>query len=178
MGYIASAQQVYVDVYGLGVWFPLMFGAIALAQSAASFTNSRLVMRLGMRRLSHAALIGFTATSALHLVLTLVFGTLPLPAFGVLLASTFFCFGFVMPNFNALAMEPMGRIAGTASSFVGATTTGLSATLGWAVGQHFAGTTVPLIAGFALYGLAALILVALTERGRLFGGSEETLSGH
>ncbi len=177
MGYIASAQQVYVEVYRLGAWFPLMFGAIALAQSAASFANSRLVMRLGMRRLSHIALAGFTATSAVHLVLVLAFGTLPLALFAGLLASTFFCFGFVMPNFNALAMEPMGRIAGTASSFVGATTTGLAATLGWAVGQHFAGTTVPLLAGFALYGAVALAVVALTERGRLFSEREALVRG-
>jgi DHA1 family bicyclomycin/chloramphenicol resistance-like MFS transporter len=177
MGYIASAQQVYVEVYRLGVWFPLVFGAVALAQSAASFTNSRLVMRLGMRRLSHAALAGFAAISVAHLALTLAFGTLPLAAFGVLLAATFFAFGFVMPNFNALAMEPMGRIAGTASSFVGAATTGLSATLGWAVGQQFDGGTLPLLAGFALYGMAALGLVALTERGRLFAEREEGGAG-
>jgi DHA1 family bicyclomycin/chloramphenicol resistance-like MFS transporter len=173
MGYIASAQQIYVDVYRLGVWFPAVFGAVALAQAAASFANSRLVMRLGMRRLSHAAMIGFTATAVVHLGLLLALGGLPLPAFAGLLALTFFCFGFIMANFNALAMEPMGRIAGTASSFVGTTTTTLSAALGWAVGQQFAGTAVPLLAGFALYGALALALVLWTERGRLFRDPRE-----
>jgi DHA1 family bicyclomycin/chloramphenicol resistance-like MFS transporter len=172
MGYIASAEQIYVGIYGLGVWFPAVFGAIALAQAAASFTNSRLVIRLGMRRLSHTALTGFTVVSAVHLALVLTLGTLPLPVFAGLLGATFFCFGFVMPNFNALAMEPMGRIAGTASSFVGAATTGLSALLGWAVGQHFAGTAVPLLTCFALFGGCALALVAVTERGRLYAEPE------
>lgn len=173
MGYIASAEQIYVGIYGLGVWFPAVFGAIALAQAAASFTNSRLVMRFGMRRLSHLAVTGFTAVSLVHLGLVLALGTLPLPVFAGMLAATFFCFGFVMPNFNALAMEPMGRVAGTASSFVGAATTGLSGLLGWATGHAFAGTTVPLLAGFALFGAVALALVAVTERGRLYGEPAE-----
>ena len=152
-----------------------MFGAVALAQAAASFTNSRLVMRLGMRRLSHTAMIGFTATGLTHLGLALALGGLPLPVFAGLLALNFFCFGFIMANFNALAMEPMGRIAGTASSFVGATTTTLSATLGWVVGQSFAGTVVPLLAGFAVFGAAALGLVLWTERGRLFRDPREVV---
>ena len=72
----------------------------------------------------------------------------------VLLALTLLCFGLMMPNFNALAMEPMGRIAGTASSFVGAVTTGVAAGLGLYVGQHYDGSVLPLVAGFAVFGAA------------------------
>jgi DHA1 family bicyclomycin/chloramphenicol resistance-like MFS transporter len=77
-----------------------------------------------------------------------------------------------MPNFNALAMEPMGRIAGTASSFVGAVTTGLAAWLGWIVGQHYDGSVAPLLAGFAACGVLALLVVIVTENGRLFRVSQ------
>jgi DHA1 family bicyclomycin/chloramphenicol resistance-like MFS transporter len=168
MGYINSAQQVFVDVYGLGAWFPVVFGAAALAMAVASFVNSRLVMRLGMRQIGHAALIGFLGVSTLMLGLTLALGTLPLPVFVGLFALDLFCFGLVMPNFNAIAMEPMGRIAGTASSFIGAVTTVISALLGAVIGQQFDGSIRPLILGFALFGALALAIVLLTERGRLF----------
>jgi DHA1 family bicyclomycin/chloramphenicol resistance-like MFS transporter len=168
MGYINSAQQVFEEVYGLGRLFPIVFGAVALALAVASFVNSRFVMRLGMRRVSHAALLGFAATAALHLALDLAFGQPPLAVFVPLLALALFFFGLIMPNFNALAMEPMGRIAGTASSVIGAVTTALAAWLGWLVGQHFDGTVTPLLIGFAAFAALGLALVLVTERGRLF----------
>jgi DHA1 family bicyclomycin/chloramphenicol resistance-like MFS transporter len=167
MGYINSAQQIFVEVYELGAWFPAVFGLVACAIALASFCNSRLVMRLGMRRISHAALLGFVAVACLHVGLA-AFGRPPLAAFVALLALALFCFGLIMPNFNAIAMEPMGRIAGTASSFVGAVTTALAAVLGLYVGQRFDGSVVPLLAGFAACGTLGLAIVLVTERGRLF----------
>ncbi|MEQ8967346.1 MAG: multidrug effflux MFS transporter [Azospirillaceae bacterium] len=168
MGYINSSEQIFTDIYGVGGWFPILFGGVAAALALASFLNSRLVMRVGMRRLSHGALIGFVVTGLAHLAIRAVFGPPPLVVFVALLALALFFFGIVMPNFNALAMEPMGRIAGTASSFVGAMTTGLGATLGWYIGQHYDGTAAPLVAGFAACGTASLALALATERGRLF----------
>ena len=85
-----------------------------------------------------------------------------------MLALSLFCFGLLMPNFNAIAMEPMGRIAGTASSFIGCVTTALAAVIGLVIGLSFDGTVVPLVAGFAICGLLGLAIVLLTERGRLF----------
>ncbi|HLS58522.1 MAG TPA: MFS transporter, partial [Paracoccaceae bacterium] len=134
--------------------------------SVASFVNSRIVGRFGMRRVSQLALAGFLGTSLLHLAIVVTFGPAPLGFFLLLLALTFFCFGLIMPNFNALAMEPMGRIAGTASSFVGALTTGIAALLGWYIGQQYAGTLMPLLLGFALLGAATAIVVLISERGR------------
>lgn len=168
MGYINSSQQVFVEVYGLGALFPVVFGLVACAIALASFFNSRFVMRLGMRRISHAALIGFVATSLLHLAIEAAFGQPPLPLFVTKLALALFCFGLLMPNFNAIAMEPMGRIAGTASSFIGCVTTALAAVIGLVIGQLFDGTVVPLVAGFAVCGLLGLVIVLVTERGRLF----------
>lgn len=170
MGYINSAEQIFVEVYGLGRLFPVVFGACAAALAVASFLNSRLVGRLGMRRISHGAMLGFAGLSLLHLAIALATGRPPLAVFVVLLALTLLCFGLMMPNFNALAMEPMGRIAGTASSFVGAVTTAVGAALGLVVGQLYDGTVIPLIAGFAASGTAGALIVLLTERWRLFAG--------
>jgi DHA1 family bicyclomycin/chloramphenicol resistance-like MFS transporter len=122
-----------------------------------------------MRRISHGAMLGFAALSIVHLALALALGRPPLAAFVGLLAATLLCFGLMMPNFNALAMEPMGRIAGTASSFVGAVTTTIAALLGLYVGQAFDGTVIPLLTGFVAFGVAGSLIVLVTERGRLFG---------
>ncbi len=169
MGYVNASQQIFEEVYGVGEWFPVLFGVVALALALAAFINIRLVMALGMRRISHAALIGMILVASAHLGLSLAFGPPPLPIFIGLLSVAMFFFGLLMPNFNAIAMEPMGEIAGTASSFVGAVTTAMAAILGWAVGQSFDGSVVPVLAGYAGFGAAAFALVAITERGRLFG---------
>lgn len=169
MSYVNSAEQVFTEVFDAGGWFPVLFGIAAGALAAAAFVNSCLVGRAGMRRLSHGALIGFTVTAAIHLGVAYLMSPPPLWLFMPLLGLDMFFFGFVMPNFNSLAMEPMGEIAGTASSFVGAVMTGLGAVLGWFVGQHYDGTVVPLLVGFTAFGTAALGIVLITERGRLFG---------
>jgi DHA1 family bicyclomycin/chloramphenicol resistance-like MFS transporter len=168
MGYINSAQQVFVEVYRLGAWFPMAFGGVALGVALASFVNGRIVQRVGMRPISHWALVGFVATSLVHLSIDVFVGTPPLAVFVLLLAISLFCFGLLMPNFNAMAMEPMGRIAGTASSFIGALTTGVAAFGGYWIGRAYDGTATPLLAGFAAGGVLSLVLVLVTERGRLF----------
>jgi DHA1 family bicyclomycin/chloramphenicol resistance-like MFS transporter len=168
LSYVGSAQQIFTEVYGFGAWFPVIFGAVTVGMALASLINSRLVMRVGMRRLSHGALIGFAAAGIVLALLSQ--GTEP-PPLGVLigvLSTSLFCFGLIMPNFNALAMEPMGAIAGTASSFVGAVTTGMAASIGWYVGQHYDGTVAPLATGFAVLPVVGLAIVLATERGRLF----------
>lgn len=176
MGYINSAQQVFVEVYDLGALFPIVFGACAIALAVASFVNSRLVGRLGMRRVSHVAVIGFLVSGVIHVAIALTTGV-PLWVFLTLLSASLFCFGLMMPNFNALAMEPMGRIAGTASSFVGAVTTALGAALGLWIGQSYDGTIVPLTIGFAALGAGCLLVVLVTERGRLFRAAPPARAG-
>lgn len=169
MAYINTAEQIYTQVYGFHTLFPIIFGCVALSVAFASFLNSRLVGGIGMRRVSHGALFGFVTAAAINLVIALPGGTAPFRFYVVLVAFCLFFFGLMMPNFNSLAMEPMGHIAGTASSFVGAVTTGIAAALGWYVGQHFAGTPLPLLIGYLAFGALSLTLVLITERGRLFG---------
>ncbi|WP_119459666.1 multidrug effflux MFS transporter [Rhodospirillaceae bacterium SYSU D60014] len=167
MSYIGSAQQIFVDIYQMGELFPLAFGAIAAFMALASFTNARLVGQLGMRRVSHAALLGFLLSCGL-MALAGFPEKPPLFAFCAFLAAAFFFFGLMAPNFNALAMEPLGHIAGVASSFVGFYATAASAFFGWIVGQEFDGTVRPLAIGFTVMAVLALFTVLWTERGRLF----------
>jgi DHA1 family bicyclomycin/chloramphenicol resistance-like MFS transporter len=116
LGYLSSAQQIFQVQYGVGAWFPAYFGGLALALGLASIFNARMVMRFGMYRLSLRALWSLTCLSLLFLVPTIALeGDPPLWALMVFLVPAFFCVGILFGNFNALAMEPMGHIAGTAA---------------------------------------------------------------
>ena len=173
-GFINSAQQIFADVFGKPQLFTVIFAGIAAFMGVASLVNARVVGRLGTRPVSHTALIGYLVATLLHAVIALS-GAETIWSFAVFQAAMMFCFGLVGANFGALAMEPLGHVAGTASSVQGFVTTAGGALLGFYVGQHFNGTTVPLVLGFAAYGLASLGLVILAERGRLFrrvGGSK------
>ncbi len=168
-GFINSAQQVYVGIYGLGLWFPVAFAAVAAFMSLSSFLNSRLVGRFGMRKLSHGALVGFIAVNAIWLTCQILWnGPMPFPLFITLFALAMFQFGWIGSNFNTLAMEPLGHVAGTASSVLGFMGTVGGAVLGAIIGQAFDGTALPMIGGFFLVSLMGLVFVLVAEKGRLF----------
>ncbi|SIQ84078.1 MFS transporter, DHA1 family, bicyclomycin/chloramphenicol resistance protein [Paracoccus thiocyanatus] len=171
-GFINTSQQIYVDIYGLGALFPLAFAFQASLMAVSSYTNSRMVRRIGMRRLSHAAILIFTAVSGLWLVLAL---TLPMPLwlFMTLLCVIMFMFGWSASNMNSLSLEPLGAVAGTASSVFGFIQTVGGAVLGTIVGSFFDGTVVPIAAGYVVFGLLALGCILIAEKGRLFGVGEE-----
>lgn len=164
LAYVASAQQIFVDIFDLGQAFPIVFGAVASVMAVASFMNARLVGRLGMRRVSHTALAGFLVVSLL-LAATEVLGVANLGevaglvAFVGLVAILFFLFGFIAPNFNALAMEPQGQNAGMASSVIGSLSTAIGAVTGGLIGRSFDGTALPLALGFAGCSLITVAIV-------------------
>ncbi len=166
-GFINSAQQIYVGIYDLGVWFPVVFAVVASMMSVASFANSKLVMRFGMRRMSHGALIGFTTVSAI-LALLASFGAVPFLIFVSLFAIAMILFGMIGSNFTSIGMEPLGALAGTASSVQGFFQTMGGAVVGGIIGQAFDGTVFPISLSFALVGLASLCCVLIAERGKLF----------
>ena len=165
--YVFSAQQVFTGIYHLGHYFPLAFAAIATGVAIAGFLNARLVGRLGMRVISHGALTLYAVTATVLLV-TESLNMLPLALFMALSALMMFAFGMMVANFTALAMEPQGHIAGTASSLYGSITTLIGIAIGMAIGQSFDGTLMPFAVGFFLSTAAALGIVLMVEKGRLF----------
>jgi MFS transporter, DHA1 family, multidrug resistance protein len=175
-GFISSAQQIYVDIYGLGVYFPVAFAAMAGLMAVSSFTNSKVVRRLGMRRLSHGAMLVFTIGSGIWLALAMI-GLLPLWLFFSLLAVIMFCFGWSASNMNSLSMEPLGNVAGTAASVFGFIQTVGGALIGSYTGQHFDGTTIPTATGYFVMGILTLVCILIAENGRLFGVGEQYSRG-
>jgi len=166
-GFLGSIQQIMSDVFHQPHLITVVFGVVASTMAAGSFLNSRIVMRFGMRPISHTALTGAILVAAVHLATTW-FHWETLLSFTLLQAAMMGCMSLATSNFSAMAMEKMGDIAGTASSLQGFVTTLGGAVIGAVIGQAYNGTTVPLYAGFLLMGLCALSVIAFAERGRLY----------
>ena len=162
--FIGSIQQIVHDVFERPELLGLAFGLIAAPMAGSSWLNSRVVMRFGSRRMLLTALGLFTLSALLHLAVAFTIGE-TLWSFIALQALTMACFGLIGANAGALAMAPLGHIAGTASALQGLITTVGGALIGLGIGQLFNGTTMPMIAGFGLCGgFASLVAIWANPR--------------
>ena len=166
LGYLTSAQQILQEQYALGARFPLYFAILAVAIGGASLANARLVMRYGMRALSRWSLWGIFGVSLIFSGVTALWsGHPPLVLLMAYLMASFFGIGLLFGNLTALAMQPLGAIAGTGSAVVGATSMLISLTLGTVIGQIYDGTVLPLVIGFAVLSLCAIVVARKAEAG-------------
>ena len=160
-GTLSSTQQLFDQTYGRADSFPYYFALIALIAGSSSLLNASLVMRLGMRRL---VLVSFATQALVSTGFMLAFWlniwpqSLEFPAYLIWTIGVFFMIGMTIGNLNALALEPVGHIAGMAASVVGALSTVFSVLLAAPVGLAFNGTPLPLMIGVAVFsGLAYLV---------------------
>jgi DHA1 family bicyclomycin/chloramphenicol resistance-like MFS transporter len=167
--YIASIQQIVFDTYRVPHLIGLVFGAVAAPMALASWANSRVVGRFGLRRVGHCGLIAFTAITVFHAAVGHLMDE-PLWLFCTLMGLTMMAFAFTTSNFATLAMTNMAAIAGTASSVQGVAGTIGGALIGLIIGQAFDGTQRPFLIGLATCAIVGLAGVLITERGRLFAG--------
>jgi len=161
--FISSAQQIFVDIYNLGSFFPLAFAGTAVAMMIASFTNSRIVVRYGTRRVSHTAIVCFLLVAAVFFIIAMMPGAISVWGAWAFLSIQLFLFGLITPNFNAIAMEPQGKIAGMAASIIGFYTTLAGAFFGWLIGGAFDGTLLPISFGFAVLGIGGILVVLIGD---------------
>jgi len=151
LGYLNSAQQIFQEQYALGELFPLFFATISLSLGMASFLNARLVMRYGMAKLVQWALEIAVGLSLIFLGVSIAFaGQPPLWLLMTYLMLFFFCTGILFGNMNALAMQPLGRLAGIGAAVVGSFSTLVSMLLGTLIGRNYNGTILPLVVGMAV----------------------------
>ena len=169
--FIATSEQVLAELYELGAWFPIAFAVIALGLAGANIVNAKIVRRLGMRRISHAALIAYLGVNGANMILAL-FGQPPFLAYFLLLMAALMLFSMIGANFSALAMEPAGDRAGTTAALYGSSTAMAGAVLGSVIGQGYDGTVLPITMGFTVLGAVAFLIVLWTEKGKLFGVGE------
>ncbi|MEM7639377.1 MAG: multidrug effflux MFS transporter [Pseudomonadota bacterium] len=165
--FVAASEQIFTDVFGKHETFALWFAGVAAALAISNFLNSRIVERFGMRRISHSVLILFVALALINVITLYTVGE-KLWLFYPLFCLTFGCFGMLGANFTAMAMEPQGKIAGTASAAYGFASTTVASLFGYLVAGQFNGTIAPFMWGFVALGVSSLSIVFVTERFRLF----------
>lgn len=164
IGYLGASQQIFQVQFGVGETFALYFGALALVLGGASLVNSKLVVRVGMRRICRWAMGIVVANSALFFALHFVVDVVTLPMFMVYATILFFMFGLMFGNINAIAMEPMGEVAGMASAIIGSVSSVMSIGLGTLIGQMYDNTLVPIAAGFTVLCSCAWLLMHIEQR--------------
>lgn len=167
-GYVSSAQQLIGDYFGAGEMFPYVFGGTAATMALASVVNSRIVERFGARRVSHIGLLIFIAVSLLQVFVSHSSHREDLTWFLPLMACNLALLGFLGSNFGSIAMQPFAEIAGAASSIQSFVRMVLASLIGIAIGQFYDGTARPLAYSLLIAGVAALMLVLFSEKGRLF----------
>jgi DHA1 family bicyclomycin/chloramphenicol resistance-like MFS transporter len=167
IAYISSIQQIVFDVFGEGRFIGLVFAAIAAPMALASWLNSHMVGRFGLRRVGHTAAVAFALLTVTHALIGLS-GHESLAVFVIMQGLSMGSFAFTSSNLGTLAMERMAPIAGTASSVQGVVGTLGAAIIGFAIGQAFDGSVLPYLLGCAGCAVATLVIIALTEPKRLF----------
>jgi DHA1 family bicyclomycin/chloramphenicol resistance-like MFS transporter len=170
-GFINSSQQLITQTFGAGDIFPMVFAICAGSMAFASWSNARIVERFGARRVSHTALLAFIVVSAVQVMFAFQADE-SLWQFVPLMAINMALLGFIGSNFGAIAMNPFFAIAGAASSAHGFVRMTMAALLGGAIGYAFDGTARPLALALLASGLACLVLVLWSEKGKLFGPSD------
>lgn len=167
VSFVSASQQIFVDEFHAGDKFTILFALCAFSMGCAAFANSRLVERLGTRLISQSAVIGLIALSLAH-VAVIVSGHETLYSYMPFQALSLTCIALCGSNFGAMAMEPVGHIAGTASSVQGFISSLGAVAVASVIGQSYDGTTLPLAIGYLGIGLTIFALIWWIEGGQLF----------
>jgi DHA1 family bicyclomycin/chloramphenicol resistance-like MFS transporter len=171
VAYLSGFENVIDQAYDRASAFPFIFGGLAAIMGMMMATNRRLVGRFGSVAVTRAAFGCYVAVSALAAVMATVTNGRPaLPLFLVAMAAILACQAVLLPNLTSMALEPMGAIAGVASSVIGAIQTAGGAVLGTVLMATFDGTTRPLIYGFVVFALLGSGFVAFASSGTGQGG--------
>lgn len=164
--YLSIAQSLFQDIYGVGAKFPLYFAMLSLGVGVASFSNSQLVMRFGMERLSLVALGAMSILGFALLVMSLLNdGQPPFVWFLFNSGALLFCFSAVFNNLNAMAMQSLGRVAGLGTSLTSSLSSLVAVLIAMTLGRFYDLTVYPLAGAFLIAGLAGIGLVVFARSG-------------
>lgn len=167
MVYLSTSQQIFEQQYSLKDEFPYIFGLLAISIGSAIFLNGTLVLRYGMERLINTSLIAFLGISLLYIVL---YYNTPNPSVGILLlffGLQFFSIGFLFGNLRAMAMEPIGHIAGIGAAITGFISTIMAVPISTYIGRFVLHSTLPLFIGFlvcAVLSIGILLYIRIPKK--------------
>jgi len=158
MVYLSTSQQIFQVQYNLADMFPYIFASLAISVGLATFLNSRSVVKYGMFRIAYVSTIAYAFISVLYVVL---FWSGINPSIGVLLsffALQFFAVGFLFGNLRALAMQPLGHIAGIGAAINGFISTVMAVPIANYIGGFVSDSVLPLFIGFSLFGILSVLV--------------------
>ena len=159
MVYLSTSQQIFQIQYNLGELFPYFFASTAIAVGAATFANSRLVIRFGSFKIAYIATICYVIVSVLYVLL---FFSGKNPSIGILISFfllQFFAIGFLFGNLRSLAMEPLGHIAGIGAAINGFISTVMAVPIANYIGSFVTDSVLPLFIGFSVFGVLSFLLL-------------------
>ena len=160
IGYLSSAQQILQIQYNLGEMFSIVFGGLAFSVGIASYLNARLLKIFSMEQLCLFALTTVLISCfVFYFYISQLLEQPPLAELLIYLGIVFFNFGILMGNMNTLALNPLGHIAGTASSVISSAQTLLSVAIGSFVGFLYDNSILPLVLGFMFTTFGALLIL-------------------
>ncbi|ULC60793.1 multidrug effflux MFS transporter [Flaviramulus sp. BrNp1-15] len=164
MVYLSTSQQIFQEQYNLADMFPYIFASLAISVGLATFLNSRFVVKYGMMRIAYSAAIGYAIISILYVIL---FSSGKNPSIYVLLgffALQFFAVGFLFGNLRALAMQPLGHIAGIGAAINGFLSTVMAVPIANYIGGFVKTSVLPLFIGFSIFGILSLLVFIVLKR--------------
>lgn len=158
MVYLSTSQQIFQEQYDLADLFPYIFASLAISVGLATYLNSRFVEKFGMWRMAYTAAIAYSVVSILYVVL---FSSGNNPSVVVVLtffALQFFAVGFLFGNLRALAMQPLGHIAGIGAAINGFVSTVLAVPIANYIGSFVSTSVLPLFIGFSIFGVLSVLV--------------------
>ena len=156
--YLSASQHIFENQYGLIEEFPYIFAGLAAGVGLSTFSNGSLVMRIGMWRLSFLAVLIFALNALIYVLLFWNTGNPSLPVLLIFMAIQFFTIGFIFGNIRAIAMEPIGHIAGIGSAITGFVATMMAVPIANYIGSFVKDTALPLFIGFTVFGFLSLFI--------------------
>ncbi|MCF7568202.1 multidrug effflux MFS transporter [Sabulilitoribacter arenilitoris] len=164
MVYLSTSQQIFQEQYNLADMFPYIFASLAISVGLATFLNSRVVVKYGMLKIAYVSCIAYAIISVLYVV---IFSSGENPSIAVLLsffALQFFAVGFLFGNLRALAMQPLGHIAGIGAAINGFISTVMAVPIANYIGSFVTTSVLPLFIGFSIFGVLSLLVFIGVKR--------------
>ena len=161
MVYLSTSQQIFQEQYGLKEAFPYIFAGLATASGSAILLNGIFVVKYGMKKMIHVSLIGFFIISICYSIL---FFNSVNPSIKIILlffSLQFFCLGFLFGNLRAIAMEPVGHIAGIGAAITGFISTLMAVPISIFIGKFVTITVLPIFIGFSICSFLSILIVLM-----------------
>ena len=164
--YLSTSQAMFDQIYGKGESFPLYFALLASGFGLTAFLNSKFVMKYGMYRLSAMSVVGLICVGGVFLLLSIQGGddfvTFMITCYGLML-----CSGVIFSNLSAMAMQPLGQVAGLGASIISAISSIIAVPVSVLAGRYFNNTLLPLALTILICGVLSLLFLFIAQRSQM-----------